>query len=46
MITERDVEDKIIPPNIPDFKGTMKVHQIIWTADNKKTITLRSLSCF
>ncbi|KAF9412049.1 hypothetical protein HW555_009327, partial [Spodoptera exigua] len=46
MITERDIEDKIIPPNIPGFKGTMKVHQIIWTADNKKTITLRSLSCF
>lgn len=46
MITERDIEDKIIPPNIPGFKGTMKVHQIIWTADNKKTITLHSLSCF
>ncbi|CAH2094688.1 unnamed protein product [Euphydryas editha] len=46
MVTESDIKKIIFPPNIPRFKGTMEVHQIIWTADSIKTITLRRLSCF
>lgn len=46
MVTERDIKEKIFPPNIPGFKGTMKVHQVIWTSDSNKTVALRRLSCF
>lgn len=46
MVAENEIKGIILPPNIPGFKGTMKVHQIIWTADSMKTIALRKLSCF
>ncbi|CAH2979454.1 unnamed protein product [Chilo suppressalis] len=46
IITENDINEKKIPPDVPGFKGTMHVHQVIWSADYNKTIALRKLSCF
>lgn len=46
VVTESAIKKIILPPNIPGFKGTMEVHQIIWTANSIKTIALRRLSCF
>lgn len=45
-VTESDIAQKEFPPNIPGFKGTMQVHQVVWTTDLSKIIALRRLSCF
>ncbi|KAL4717758.1 hypothetical protein ACJJTC_000907 [Scirpophaga incertulas] len=46
IVTESDIESKTFPSNIPTFKGSMQVHQVVWAADNNKTLAFRSLSCF
>ncbi|XP_069359247.1 uncharacterized protein [Maniola hyperantus] len=46
IITENDIIEKEIPLNIPAFKGTMDVHQVIWTTLDDKQLAFRSLSCF
>lgn len=38
-------KDLLIPNDLPSFKGTMKVHQAMWNANNKNLLALRKLSC-
>lgn len=39
--------DKIVyPENLKTFAGTQKVHQVIWSKENKTKLYFRQLSCF
>ncbi|CAH0407069.1 unnamed protein product [Chilo suppressalis] len=45
MITYEDIEDKKIPKTVKMFKGTMQVHQVLWSSSSL-SMTFRKLSCF
>ncbi|KAJ8726803.1 hypothetical protein PYW08_015200 [Mythimna loreyi] len=47
MITVKDIQDmcEMIPQNVIPVKGTMKLHQIIYTLQDKQKICYRTLSC-
>ncbi|CAH0726839.1 unnamed protein product, partial [Brenthis ino] len=45
IITKKDIEDRKIPQNVNIFKGTMSVHQVLWSSNNLR-MTFRKLSCF
>lgn len=38
-------KDMLIPQDIKEFQGTMKVHQVIWSANTKNVLAMRRLSC-
>lgn len=48
VVEDKDIQSMktVIPANIPAFKGTMKVHQVVYLISYPKTVTMRSLSCF
>ncbi|CAH0718060.1 unnamed protein product, partial [Brenthis ino] len=35
----------LIPSDLKEFRGTMRVHQTIWTCNNPKVLAIRYLSC-
>ncbi|CAH0724483.1 unnamed protein product, partial [Brenthis ino] len=35
----------LIPCDLKEFRGTMRVHQTIWTCNNPKVLAMRHLSC-
>ncbi|CAH0727108.1 unnamed protein product, partial [Brenthis ino] len=35
----------LIPSDLKEFRGTMRVHQTIWTCNNPKVLAMRHLSC-
>lgn len=37
--------EKLIPQQIPCFKGTMKAHQITWSKNKPSVLSVRRLSC-
>lgn len=45
IITRKDIEERTTPSNIKTFKGTMSVHQVLWSAGSLR-MTFRKLSCF
>ncbi|XP_045775471.1 uncharacterized protein LOC123874272 [Maniola jurtina] len=45
LVTTSNIEDKKIPQKTKTFKGTMSVHQVLWSSDNYR-MTFRKLSCF
>ncbi|CAG4910899.1 unnamed protein product [Colias eurytheme] len=38
-------KDLLLPKNLQHFKGTQKVHQIVWNLNKKAMVALRILSC-
>ncbi|CAG4981741.1 unnamed protein product [Colias eurytheme] len=38
-------KDMLLPKTLLPFKGTQKVHQIVWCNSNPRSVTLRQLSC-
>lgn len=38
-------KDMLIPSNLPDFPGTMKVHQVVWDKTWSHNLAMRGLSC-
>ncbi|CAH0403518.1 unnamed protein product [Chilo suppressalis] len=44
-VSEQDIEERRIPSSVPGFRGTMSVHQVLWSCDRHQ-ITFRKLSCF
>lgn len=42
QITEKDW---LLPDNLKPFPGTLKVHQVVWTAESGNLLALRRLSC-
>ncbi|KAL4708816.1 hypothetical protein ACJJTC_011780 [Scirpophaga incertulas] len=46
IVDEDEVAKERFPKNIPTFKGTMKVHQVVWSFSQPYIIALRALSCF
>lgn len=46
VIEEEAISKKKIPKNIPAFKGTIRVHQAVWSSSLRFDVVLRSLSCF
>ncbi|KAL4716134.1 hypothetical protein ACJJTC_013911 [Scirpophaga incertulas] len=45
IVSKKDIEEKKTPRNLKSFKGTMSVHQVLWSA-NSLRMTFRKLSCF
>lgn len=46
VISEEDINRKKFPAHVPSFRGTIKVHQVIWSSELPYSVALRSLSCF
>lgn len=46
VVAEEQITRKKFPPNVPGFKGTTKVHQVVWSASLPYSVAFRSLSCF
>lgn len=46
-VSETDIQamEPLLPPDIPTFTGTMKVHQYKWHRSNPDLINFNSLSC-
>ncbi|RVE42633.1 hypothetical protein evm_012719 [Chilo suppressalis] len=44
-VSEQDIEERRIPSSVPGFRGTMSVHQVLWSCDRHQ-ITFRKLSSF
>ncbi|KAL0879214.1 hypothetical protein ABMA27_002997 [Loxostege sticticalis] len=44
-VSEQDIEDRKFPSSVQGFRGTMSVHQVLWSFDRPR-ITFRKLSCF
>ncbi|KAL0818993.1 hypothetical protein ABMA28_008280 [Loxostege sticticalis] len=42
QVTEKDW---LLPDNLKPFPGTLKVHQVVWTAESGSRLALRRLSC-
>lgn len=42
QVTEKDW---LLPDNLKPFPGTLKVHQVVWTAESGNRLALRRLSC-
>lgn len=38
-------KEMLIPLEIKEFQGTMKVHQVVWSANTKNVLAMRRLSC-
>lgn len=38
-------KDMLIPSRLPEFKGTMKVHQVVWDHSRPNVLAMRKLSC-
>lgn len=38
-------KDMLIPGNLKEFRGTMKTHQVVWSANQIQTLAMRELSC-
>lgn len=46
VIDESGIQQKdMLVPTLRSFKGTMRVHQAVWDANDKYTVALRSVSC-
>lgn len=46
VIDDSVIQQKdLLVPILRSFKGTMRVHQAVWDANDKYTVALRSLSC-
>lgn len=38
-------EKELLIPTLPDFRGSMKIHQILWDVAQQNRLTMRKLSC-
>ncbi|CAG5030219.1 unnamed protein product [Parnassius apollo] len=38
-------KDMLIPENLKEFRGTMRTHQVVWSANQLQTLAMRELSC-
>lgn len=38
-------KEMLIPHNLPDFQGTLSVHQVLWNSDRRANLAMRKLSC-
>lgn len=38
-------KDMLIPDNLKEFRGTMRIHQVVWSANQLQTLAMRELSC-
>ena len=47
VITKQDVEaiECVLPLTLPTFVGTMKVYQVIYSAESPDMLVMKSLSC-
>ncbi|CAH2098872.1 unnamed protein product [Euphydryas editha] len=47
IVQEADIlqKDLLIPKEIREYKGTMKVHQVVWSSSKPNILAMRKLSC-
>lgn len=48
VVTQEEIDSMkaVVPSSIPAFKGTMKVHQVVYHKESPDNLIMKSLSCF